>query len=205
MTTRRAAPGFITALTLGLASIAQPAFAQLGVAAGLNYTDLDDLDVGSANATFENSTGFHFGAFVNLGTSWIALRPGVMYHRIGEYTLPSQEEMTLAAIEVPVDVRLTIAPSGILDAYLLAAPVVTFPRCKEREDAVKDWQVTSDVGVGLSLRVPGLGVTLMPELRYSIGLTDYFEESFEVDGVTVMPDDSDRRISRLMLRANVML
>jgi hypothetical protein len=205
MTTRRAAPRLLSALTLTFAAVAQPALAQVGVAAGLNYADLENIDVGSASATYDNSTGFHFGAFVNLGGSSLSLRPGVMYHRIGTYTLPNQNELTLAAIEVPVDVKLTIAPSGILDAYLLAAPVVTFPRCKEREEAVKDWQVTSDVGVGLSLRVPGLGVTLMPEARYSLGLTDYWSESFEVDGVTVMPDDSERRISRFMLRLNVML
>jgi hypothetical protein len=190
--------------SLALAVLALPAQAQLGVAAGLNYNRLDDIE-GSVDATFDNSTGFHFGAFVNLGSGTLAVRPGVFYHRIGTYDLPGEDELTLSAVEVPLDVRLTIAPSGILDAYVLAAPVVTFPRCKEFDEAVEDWQLTADIGVGLDLAVPGLGINLMPELRYSFGVTEYLSDEFEVGSITVMPDDSERRVSKLMLRLNVML
>jgi hypothetical protein len=190
------------ALAVGLA-MAQPTAAQLGIGAGLNYNDLDDIDVGGVSV--DNSTGFHFGAFVNIGSGTLSLRPGVFYHRIGTYDLPSQDALELSAVEVPLDLRLTIAPSGILDAYLLAAPVVTFPRCKEFDQAVEDWQLTADVGVGLDIAVPGLGVSLQPELRYSMGVTNYFSDNFTIGGVTVMPDDSERRVSKFMLRLNVVL
>lgn len=184
---------------------AVPAQAQLGVAAGLNYNRFDDIDTGSANATYENSTGFHFGAFINLGSETLSVRPGLFYHRLGRYDLPDQEELELSAVEIPVDVRLTIAPSGIVDAYLLAGPVITFPRCKDFDQAVEDWQMTADIGFGVDIDVPGLGIGLQPELRYSIGVTDYLSEEFTVGDVTVTPDDSERRFSRLMLRLNVAL
>lgn len=197
----RAAAAAVLALTL----VATPAHAQLGIGAGLNYNRLDDIDVGDANATYESSTGLHFGAFLNLGTETFSIRPGVFYHQLGKYELPDQEELELSAVEVPLDMRLTIAPSGMVDAYLLGGPVVTFPRCKEFDQAVEDWQLTADVGVGLDIDVPGLGIGLMPELRYSFGVTDYLSEQFTVGQFTVIPDDSQRRISRLMLRLNVAL
>jgi hypothetical protein len=99
-----------------------------------------------------------------------------------------------------VAVGLALAMAG-----LLAAPVVTFPRCKEFDQAVEDWQLTADVGVGLDIAVPGLGVSLQPELRYSMGVTNYFSDNFTIGGVTVMPDDSERRVSKFMLRLNVVL
>ncbi len=203
MKTRPIAPPIVATLALGFLS-SSPATAQLGVAAGLNYSTLDDIEVGSAKAAFDNSTGFHFGAFVNLGRGALSLRPGVYYYRIGNYELPNQEELKLGAVEVPLDIRLTIAPHGILNAYLLGGPVVTFPRCKNFDQAVENWQLTADVGAGLDLRVPGLGLDLMPELRYALGVTNYLQDNFTVGGVTVMPDDSERRASRLMLRLNVM-
>jgi hypothetical protein len=201
MSLRRYAPFAAAALCFTL--FGRSAYAQLGVAAGLNYNDLDDIQAGGASV--DTSTGFHFGAFINLGSETFSVRPGVFYHRIGTYDLPSEDQLELSAVEVPLDLRLTIAPGGILDAYVLAAPVVTFPRCKEFDQAVEDWQLTADVGAGLDLEVPGLGIALQPELRYSIGLTDHLSDDFTVGGITVMPDDAERRISKFMLRLNVVL
>lgn len=188
-----------------LALTVAPAQAQLGIGAGLNYNRLEDIDAGDTNATYESSTGLHFGAFLNLGTETFSIRPGVFYHQLGRYELPDQEELELSAVEVPLDMKLTIAPSGMIDAYLLGGPVITFPRCKEFDQAVEDWQLTADVGVGLDIDVPGLGIGLMPELRYSFGVTDYLSEQFTIGQYTVTPDDGERRISRLMLRLNVAL
>lgn len=200
MTIRRYALPVVTALALVFLT-ALPARAQLGVAAGLNYNNLKDIDAGGL--TKDNSTGFHFGAFLNLGSETFSVRPGVFYHRIGTYDLPGEEELTLSAVEVPLDFRLSFAPEGLIDAYLLGGPVVTFPRCKNFDQAVEDWQLTADIGAGLDLDVPGLGIGLQPELRYSLGVTDYFQDDFTVGGVTVMPDDSERRVSKFMLRLNV--
>ncbi len=173
------------------------------MAAGLNYNTIKDIDAGGL--TKDNSTGFHFGAFLNLGGESLSVRPGVFYHRIGRYDVPAEEDLVLSAVEIPLDFRLSIAPEGLIDGYLVAGPVMTFPRCPDFDQAVETWQLTADVGGGVDLDVPGLGIRIQPELRYSIGVTDFLEESFTIGDVTVMPDDDERRISKLMLRLNVVL
>lgn len=188
------------ALALAL-TFAEPGHAQLGVGAGLNFNDLEDIELGDTDATFDDATGWHFGAFVNLGAGPISFRPGVFYHRIGTFDFPGGEELELTSVEVPLDVRLMFAPESPVAVYLLAAPVLTFPRTPDFDDAATDMTLTGDVGGGIALNLGGLSV--QPELRYSIGVTDYFEDEFTIGGATINPVDDDRRFSQLMLRLNV--
>jgi hypothetical protein len=194
-------PSLTTALALTLFAV-QPADAQIGVAAGLNFNELDDIEAGSVDATFDNATGYHFGAFLNLGTGGLSLRPGVFYHRIGTYDFPGGDELELSAIEVPVDVRVTFGATSPLALYVLGGPVLTFPRDDDGVGAMRSTTLTADLGVGLSIGAPG-GPSLQPELRYSVGVTDYLEDEFTVGGATVTPADDTRRLSKLMLRLNV--
>jgi len=204
MNSRIAVPGLLFAALLALGT-SQPAQAQgLGVAAGLNFNQLDDLEVGSGSATYDNATGYHVGLFLDLGGGPLAFRPGVFYHQLGRYDFPAGERIDLSAIEVPLDVRLSLGTGGVLRPYVLGAPVLTFPRTDAFEEAVKDMTLTADLGVGFELGAPGTGLRFMPELRYSIGVTDYLSEGFQIGDVTVTPADSDRRVSRIMLRLNVM-
>lgn len=181
---------------------ALPAQAQLGIGAGLNFSDFEDIDSSSGSATLDASTGYHFGLFVNLGSGALSLRPGVYYHRLGTYDFPSGDELDLAAIEVPVDVRLTLMPEGPVRPFVLAGPVLTFPRSGDFDAAVEDMSLSADIGAGLELRMAS--ISLMPELRYSMGVTNYFSDQFEVGSVTVTPTDGERRIGKLMIRLNVM-
>ncbi len=199
-TTRTACAALFMALILGMAA---PAQAQPGISAGLNFNNLGDIE-GNTNATFDNSTGYHFGVFYDLSLGVVSLRPGVYYHRIGTYELPNQESFDLNAIEVPLDLRFTVLPSPIVKPYLMAGPVLTIPQSEsEFEDGVEDLSLTGDIGAGLEFSLPGLGLTLMPELRYSIGVTNYLSDDFEVGGVDIEPEDSDQRLSKVMLRLNV--
>jgi hypothetical protein len=178
--------------------------AQLGIGAGLNFSDFEDIDSSSGSATLDASRGYHVGLFVNLGSGALSLRPGVYYHRLGTYDFPSGEELDLSAIEVPIDVRLTLMPTGPARLFVLAGPVLTFPQSGDAESAVEDVSLSADIGAGLDLRLPALPFSLMPELRYSLGVTNYFSEQIQVGSVTVTPDDGERRIGKLMLRLNVM-
>lgn len=182
---------------------AAPAQAQLGIGAGLNFNDLDDIDTSSGSATFDESTGYHFGLFFNAGSGPVSLRPGVFYHQIGSYDFPDGEELDLSAIEVPIDILLDFAPGSPASVYLLGGPVVTFPSSGEGDfaEAFQDISLSADIGAGIALRLPGDGLTLMPELRYSTGLTDYWSDDFSVGEVTVSP--TERRMSRWMIRLNV--
>jgi hypothetical protein len=204
MNSRMTIPGLFFATLLALGT-AQPVQAQgLGIGAGLNFNQLNDIEVGSGSATYDNSTGYHAGIFLELGGGPLSFRPGVFYHQLGRYEFPAGERIELTAIEVPLDVRLSLATGGALRPYVLAAPVLTLPRSDEFEDAVKDMTLTADLGVGMELGFGGSGLRFMPELRYSVGVTDYLSDSFQIGAVTVTPADSDRRFSRIMLRLNVM-
>jgi hypothetical protein len=204
MNLRTVVPGLLVVSFLAV-GFAQPAHAQgLGVAAGLNFNQLNDITVGSGSATYDNSTGYHVGVVLELGGGPLSFRPGVFYHQLGRYDFPAGERIDLTAIEVPLDVRLSLATGGALRPYVLAAPVLTLPRSDDFEDAVKDMTLTADLGVGFEFGAPGAGLRLMPELRYSVGVTDYLSDDFQIGDVTVTPADSDRRFSRIMLRLNVM-
>ena len=195
---------FLALVSLGLIA-AQPAAGQgLGISAGANFSSLDDVRSGSVGSTFDRSTGYHVGAFLDLGSGPVSVRPGVYYHDLGRYELSDGQDFDLSAVEAAVDLRFRVVSLPGLRPYALAAPVVTFGRTDAAfDDAVRDLSLTADVGAGVELSLPGTGLVLMPELRYGIGVTDYLSDSFEIGGTTVRPSDDESRLSKLMLRLNV--
>ena len=200
---RRTLPALAGAVLL-LALSAAPARAQVGLAAGLNFNDLGDIDTGSADVTFESSTGWHFGLFYRIGAGPVGIKPGVYYHQVGTYDFADGGSFDLRAVELPVDLQVGVVSLPAVGLYVVGAPVLTAARADEGfEDAVKDLSLTADVGVGVDLSLPGVGLALQPELRYGLGVTDYLDESFQVDGATVTPSDDARRLSKVMLRVGV--
>lgn len=192
-------------LPLGLAmGAAQPLQGQgFSVVGGLNFSDQDDINTTSANATFENSTGYHIGLSYEFGSGGISVRPGIMYQRLGTFDFEgTAEEFDLNAVEVPIDVRFEVLSAPLLSPYLVGGPVLTFPQGEgDLSDGVEDLSLTADIGGGVEITVGSL--RLLPELRYSIGVTDYLSESFDVGGTTVEPSDDARRAAKVMLRLHV--
>ena len=194
-------------LLLALAmAFAAPAHAQIGIAGGLNFNQLDDISATSADANFENSTGYHIGVFYDLAAGPIAIRPGVFYREVGRYRfsdLPAgTEEIDLSAIEVPIDVRWRVLPLPLVKPYLLAGPVITFPQSSSDFEGTESVNLNADIGVGVEITLPGIGFTLMPELRYGIATSSFLEDNFEVGDIEVDPQD-DPRLNSVMLRLNV--
>src|SRR5690606_22825244 len=83
---------------------------QLGVTAGLNFAELDDIDAGDRHATFDNSTGWHLHLWFDLPIGPVAIRPGIRYTDMGDLLdgatiddLPSiSDDESLRLIEIPV-------------------------------------------------------------------------------------------------------
>lgn len=196
-------------LLLGISGT--PAQAQLGVAAGLNFNSLDDIETttdAEQNATVENATGYHVGLVYDLGVGPVKLRPGLLYRNVGSYDvsgLPDTDEVDVTAFEVPVDVRVTLLPSPLVSPYLLGGPKLFLPRSENNafDDGLEGVSFVFDVGVGADVSIPGAGLTLQPELRYEFGATDYVDDSFEIGGTTFNP--SERKLSAFALRLNVLL
>jgi len=199
----------IASLTLLLAVVlvaASPARAQIGLTGGLNFNQLDDINATNANANFENSTGYHIGVFYDLGLGPVAIRPAVIYRQVGTYEfndLPSgTEEINLNAIEIPIDLRWRVLPLPLVKPYLLAGPVLTFPQSEDDFDSTESLNLNADIGAGVEITLPGIGFTLMPELRYGIATSSFLKDEFEIGDTDIQPQD-EARLNSVMLRLNV--
>lgn len=201
---RIAGSTLLVLLLLGIAGT--PAQAQLGVAGGLNFDSVDDIETttdGSENATLDNATGYHLGVVYNLGLGPIDFRPGVLYRKVGTYEFPDSR-YDVSAIEVPVDVRVTVLPFPLVSPYVLGGPNAFFPQSEGAfDDELEEVSFTFNVGVGADVSVPGVGITLQPELRYEFGATNYVDDSFSIGGAEFQP--SERKVSSFALRLNVLL
>ncbi len=194
---------------LGLA-LFRPAQAQLGVAAGLNFDSFTDIRVFDGDATLDNSTGWHAGVFLDLSLGPLALRPGVFYRDLSRVDLSvtgftDTFGLDVSMIEIPVDVRIRLAPTPLIKPYAIVAPVFAFANSSEDgdvENAVEDFTMSANVGLGLELSVPGLGIRLFPEVRYAFGLSRFISKEFQIAGQTVQTTDVSRN-NTFMLRLGV--
>lgn len=198
----------LAAFVLSTGWMAGSAQAQgLGIAAGLNYDDLSDIDTGSAETSFDNASGYHVGIFYDLAVGPLALRPGVYYMDIGEFEDSEnifEESIDLSLIEVPVDVRLRLAPTPILTPYLMAGPVFRFPNSNSDsfDDALEEVNVAANIGAGLELNLPGIGLTFYPEVRYTFGLSNFTRDEFEIGGQNISVE-KEGRLNTFILRLGV--
>jgi len=182
-----------------------PAQAQFGVTGGLNFETADDLrsTTDGREATLDNSTGFHVGVVYDLGFGPLAVRPGVLFRKVGTYKF-SDDRFDVSAIEVPIDVRLTVFPLPVLRPYLLAGPQFSFVQGEDEfDDATEDLSFSLNVGVGTEIRPPFVDLILQPELRYEVGTMSFLENDFEIAGQTFSPED-DPNFSAFSLRLNVL-
>jgi hypothetical protein len=193
----------LTVLLCLAMAVVTPAHAQIGIAGGLNFNQLEDIDA-DTDATYENAAGYHIGVFYDLAAGPLGIRPGIFYREVGTYEFGDLDaDLDLNAIEVPIDVRLRLLPTAPVKPYLLAGPVLTFPQSNTEDfEGTKSVNLNADIGAGVEIVLPNAGITLMPELRYGIATSSFLEDEFEVGDVTVDPQD-DPRLNAISLRLNV--
>ncbi|MFB6098416.1 MAG: hypothetical protein ABEK84_04770, partial [Salinibacter sp.] len=164
-------------------------------------SDIETTTNTSQNETLSNATGYHLGVVYELGLGPVNLRPGLFYRKVGSYDFPDSR-YDVSAVEVPVDIRLTLLPLPVISAYVLGGPKAVFPQTEgDFDEKLESVSYTFDVGVGAEISVPGGGLTLQPELRYEFGATNYVENSFSIGGTTFKP--TDQKLSAVALRLNV--
>jgi len=197
-------------VALVLAFCAAPAHAQLGIAGGLNFETADDLTnaTGGGEAALDNSTGFHAGVVYEFGFGPLNVRPGLIFRRVGTYQFDtgslSQTDFDVSAIEVPIDVRVTVVPLPVIKPYLLVGPQFSFVQGEDEfDDATEDLAFSLNVGAGTDIQIPGVSLILQPELRYEFGASAFLEDEFEIAGQSFSPQD-DPNFSAISLRLNVL-
>ena len=198
---------FVIILALYSFGMSSQALAQFGLAAGLNFDSFEDIQVNNRQTTYDNATGYHFGIFLDLGAGPIGLRPGVYYREFGDIETNVTgvlESFDLSLVEVPIDLRLSLAAIPVIRPYVTAGPVLSFASTtnEDYKDLFSKFYVSANIGVGLEIMVPGVGLRLLPEIRYALGITELMKDSFEVRGVSFTADDT-QRLNGVMLRLGV--
>lgn len=188
----------------------QPSHAQFGVAIGLNFDSITDIDTGSREATFDNATGFHVGVFYDLAAGPLAIRPGLFYRQVPGVDVDISgdggiltESFDMSLIEVPIDLRFRFA-MPFVRPYALAGPVFGFASTSDDDfsDALQDLTVAANIGLGVEVSLPGFSPTLYPEIRYSFGISRFLSEEYTIGGTTVTAEDA-QRLNTFMLRLGI--
>lgn len=203
----------VLALVFGLnVGTTQEAHAQLGVAAGLNFENPGDVNIGGGvEGTFDNSTGYHIGLFYDLAVGPVAIRPGVFYRHAGDIDYTQEggpdvelpDDFDLSLVEVPIDVRFRMA-TPVVKPYLLAGPVFSFPSSGDDrfDDGLESMYVSGSVGAGLEVAVPVVGIRLFPEIRYAFGLNSFIKDDANFFGTDIEAEDSSK-LNAFMIRLGV--
>ncbi len=179
-------------------------FAQLGIAAGLNFESMSDI-TGNREATFDNASGYHVGVFYDLGAGPVGLRIGAFYREVPDVQLDTAgivDAFDLTLVDVPVDLRFNLTATPVIRPYLLAGPVFSFPSSSnsEYDEAFEQVSVAGNVGGGVAISLGG--ITLFPEIRYAIGVTRFMKDKFQIGGFEFDSGEAQRQNS-VMIRLGV--
>jgi hypothetical protein len=150
----------------------------IGVKAGPNFAKLDGT---SAEGTFKNRTGYHFGAFALIKLTKIGIQPEILFSQQGSKIKTDQGDFdaNFSYINIPVIIKLyTVA--GI---NLQAGPQFGFLSRAEIDDtnvkeSVKNSDVSLALGAGWDLP---FGLTL--DARYNLGLSKINENDPTFDKI----------------------
>lgn len=188
---------------LALSVNVRPAGAQnLGILGGLNFASAEAIQLNDAETTLDNRTGYHFGAYLDIGSDMLWIRPGVEYISAGplyqgiEDDIPVElrDDFDVRVFAVPVDVRLEFGPS-FARPYAFAGPVVHFRWLADApepfENSVEPRDFAGTVGGGFRIGGDRADLRFVPQVRYTFGLANVLDETFTVDGVTIVPADED--------------
>ena len=203
--------GLLAAVLAFLGAGRAEAQASFGVGAGLNFSSLNDVDFGSASTTYDRHQGYHIGIFVDLNAGPIAVRPGVYYVNAGPLfeglddvnTETIEDNFDLNFISVPVDLRLQL-PLPFVKPYALLGPEFLFLTDTDAggdlEGAMEDVTFAGNVGLGVVVDMPLVGVKLYPEFRYGFSVSGLVPEDTELLGA---PASKDQRVNMFLIRVGV--
>ncbi|NJN42133.1 MAG: PorT family protein [Flammeovirgaceae bacterium] len=170
------AVGMICMICVSSVAYSQVQFA-VGLKGGLNFAN---LDVSSAQAAYDNRTGFHGGAFALFKFTKIAVQPEIIFSQQGsKVTINTTDyDANFSYMNIPILLKLyTVAginlQLGPQFGFLTSAesdynPITMQPESgADISDAYKNSDVSLGMGVGWDLP---FGLTI--DARYNLGLTE---------------------------------
>ncbi len=171
---------------------------KFGIMAGGNVEALADLDGATTlNAVFGVSSGYHFGAFADIGTPIVGIRPAAIYLNAGSLfagaTFLSVDNFKVSYLTFPIDVQLNAIPV----LYLFAGPefqvMVSSGAPSEFESSIKSFTAKGGVGLGFDFG------PVFIESRYLFSLTKLTESTYQIGAITVTGADQASSAVRFSL------
>ena len=188
----------LTGLTLAVA----PARAQLGASVGYGLNMLNEPSFSSpATNTFEGTGGLNIGVFYGVNFGRIGVRPGLYFRQSSfDWMLDEVEfsplETVVRTAEIPLDILFHF-PMQQISPYVVAGPSINFlhtnqPDLRQVLDRSEGSTrfVSLNLGAGVEVRVPNLGLKLLPEVRYSYALSGFLQEEYIIRTVPFASDGS---------------
>lgn len=173
---------------------------QFGVAAGVNWSDLGNVDIGSITAVYESQQGWHAGVFLDVKLLVIGLRPGFYYVNAGPLLkggLSGEEETPVdeltsfdhTYVSVPLDLKFGL-PLVLLEPYMFVGPEFKFNTVSESAgelaDQLESTVIAGNAGLGVAVKLGG--IKLIPELRFGFDLSSLFGDTITIGGEEIHVD-----------------
>ena len=195
----------IVLLTLCTASSANGQV-QFGIVGGGNFASLSDISAENTLVSFDNATSFHAGIFLDLSLGPINLRPAVYYLNAGSLfqgsTVFENDNFDLTYVTIPTDFVFNFGLGPVKPYFFIGPEFRIFTPSgipSELEDGLQDFVVNGSTGLGLKIGLPGSNLTLYPQLRYSFGISNYTNASYQFEGLSVEANDANVRMWLLSL------
>lgn len=198
-------------LVLSLFLVVQTSQAQIGfgVIGGANFSSLNEIQANGNLVDFENASAFHVGAFIDIGLGPLSLRPAAYYLNAGAIfkgaSFLTEDNFDVVYITIPVDINYSLGIGGI-KPYIFAGPEFRLLNSSDAPPALKEdfqsFTMGASAGLGLELRLPGSGLTFFPHIRYSFGISEFTDRTYEVQGVSI-DTGGDSRVNTWLVSLGV--
>lgn len=211
------------ALGVFIGASTHPAHAQIrfGLAAGLNYTDIDDVDFESTRAVYDSRQGFHIGAIADIPFGPIAVKPGIFYMNAGnifedgladfiEEALPENSEVdveddfSVKYVTIPIDIRYKFGLAAVVP-YLFLGPELRFRTetdlADEVEDNLESFGVAGNFGVGVEVGL--FGLRMHPEFRMAFDTSGIIDDRITIGDFEFVADEA-HELRTVMLRLGIL-
>jgi hypothetical protein len=195
---------------------------RFGVAAGLNYTDIDNVDFGSTTAVYNSRQGYHVGVIADIPLGPFGIKPGIFYMNAGtifkdgladfindalpeEDKLQINDDFTVRYVTIPVDVRYSIG-LAVVQPYIFVGPEFRFRTetslINEVSDNLKSFGVAGNFGAGVELSL--MGVKLLPEFRMAFDTSSIIDKRIKIGDFEFVADEA-HQLRSVMLRLGVLI
>ncbi len=160
----------------------QTVYAQLkySFSAGPNVTSLEVDFEDAEKPEYDAVIGFFVGLTTGLTLGPASIHAGATFINAGAIFDGSEflerDNFNVNFVAIPVDVRVFLPVSLIASPYLLGGGELRYrldfsDADAGFEDSLTRQSVAAGIGAGVRLSVPGLGLRISPEVRYSIDVT----------------------------------